>query len=284
MTLTVEHLQKTFKKIEAVRDVSFTLQDNSIYGLLGRNGAGKSTVLKLITHRLEKNGGTITLDGEDLWKSTQAMGEVYLSSTEDWFPTDWKVSYLLKTYQAVYPDFDMEFAEELVTLFEVNRKSNFLSLSTGYKSIVKIILALCVPARFVFLDEPVLGLDANHRQLFNKKLLEAYGRRPRTFVIATHLIEEVATLLEEVIVIRDGVTLQQASVERILQQSYLVSGSRDAVLQATAGLEVLHEETLGQQTQVVVLGQLAESSLTDVQVRRLNLQEYFIQLTRKEGE
>lgn len=145
-------------------------------------------------------------------------------------------------------------------------------------------MALCVPINYVLLDEPVLGLDANHRQLFNKKLLEAYARRPRTFVIATHLIEEVAYLLEEVIVIRDGVSIQQASVEQILQEASLVTGAREVVEAFIADKQVLHEEVLGNQVQAVVMGRFQTEIPATIEVSHLNLQDYFIQLTRKEGE
>lgn len=284
MTLVVKQLEKKYGKTPAVEAVSFTLQPETIYGLLGRNGAGKSTVLNMISHRIEKNAGEITLDGVDLWTTPSAMEQVYLSSTEDWFPLEYKLGKLLKMYQQVYPDFDMAFAEELVKVFGLDMKKKVLSLSTGYKSIAKLILALCVPANYVLLDEPVLGLDANHRQLFNKKLLEAYARRPRTFVIATHLIEEVAYLLEEVIVIRDGVSIQQASVEQILQEASLVTGSREVMEAFVADKQVLHEEILGNQVQAVVMGRFQTEIPATIEVSRLNLQDYFIQLTRKEGE
>ena len=89
---------------------------------------------------------------------------------------------------------------------------------------MKIILALANPSEYIFLDEPVLGLDANHRHIFNKKLLEAYARRPRTFVIATHLIEEVASILEKVIVIKDGLVTEEVLVEDVLRKDTLLVG------------------------------------------------------------
>lgn len=125
MTLVVKKLKKKYGKTQAVEAVSFTLQPETIYGLLGRNGAGKSTVLNMISHRIEKNAGEITLDDLDLWTTPSAMEQVYLSSTEDWLPLEYKMGKLLKIYQQVYPDFDMEFAEELVKVFglDLRRKS-----------------------------------------------------------------------------------------------------------------------------------------------------------------
>ena len=284
MTLEVRNVSKKYKKNLAVKDVSFTLQPESIYGLLGRNGAGKSTVLNMIAHRIEKNSGEILLDNQPLWTTPEAMSDIYLSSPENWFPIDWKVKKIVKVFQQIYPEFDTEFSEECMKAFGVDEKKKLVELSTGYKSIVKLTLALSVPVSYVFLDEPVLGLDANHRQLFNKKLLEAYARRPRTFVIATHLIEEISYLLEEVIVIRDGVTFQQSSVEEILQHAYLVTGSKAVVSEFIANQTIIHQEEVGNQLQAVIISQQVPQESADFSVRRLTLQEYFIQLTRKEGE
>jgi len=227
MTIQVKGLRKKYFNKEAVKGVDFTIEPQSIIGLLGRNGAGKSTVLNMIARRIEKTSGDITLDGVDLHKTPRAMHQVYLSSTENWFPKEYKFKDLLSIYKRTYPEFDSDFAEELIKVFGVNVKERFSKASTGYQSIMKIILALCNPSEYIFMDEPVLGLDANHRHIFNKKLLEAYARNPRTFVIATHLIEEVASILEKVIVIKDGVVTEEVMVEEVLEKDMLL-----AVLQA----------------------------------------------------
>ena len=233
MSIEVKDLKKKFLKKEAVKGATFTIEPESIIGFLGRNGAGKSTVLNMIARRIEKTSGNITLDGVDLHKTASAMHEVYLSSSDNWFPREYKFKDLLAIYKDTYPEFDMEFAQDLIKVFDVNVKQKYSKASTGYKSIMKIILALANPSEYIFLDEPVLGLDANHRHIFNKKLLEAYARRPRTFVIATHLIEEVASILEKVIVIKDGLVTEEVLVEDVLRKGYVVSGASSLVQEYT---------------------------------------------------
>ena len=253
MSIEVKDLKKKFLKKEAVKGATFTIEPESIIGLLGRNGAGKSTVLNMIARRIEKTSGEITLDGVDLHKNPNAMHEVYLSSSDNWFPREYKFKDLLAIYQGTYPEFDMEFAEDLIKVFDVNVKERYSKASTGYKSIMKIILALANPSEYIFLDEPVLGLDANHRQLFNKKLLEAYARRPRTFVIATHLIEEVASILEKVIVIKDGVVTEEVLVEDVLHKGYVVSGASALVQDYVVGKKVLETDQIGNFTRLLYL-------------------------------
>ena len=259
MTIQVKGLRKKYFNKEAVKGVDFTIEPESIIGLLGRNGAGKSTVLNMIARRIEKTSGEILLDDVDLHKTPRAMHQVYLSSTENWFPKEYKFKDLLSIYKKTYPEFDSDFAEELIKVFGVNVKERFSKASTGYQSIMKIILALCNPSEYIFMDEPVLGLDANHRQIFNKKLLEAYARNPRTFVIATHLIEEVASILEKVIVIKDGVVTEEIMVEEVLGKGYVVSGASSLVQEFVADKKVLVTEQIGNITRAVVIGRKGET-------------------------
>lgn len=283
MSIEVKDLKKKYFKKEAVKGATFTIESESIIGLLGRNGAGKSTVLNMIASRIEKTSGSITLDGVDLHKNPNAMHEVYLSSSDNWFPQGYKFKDLLAIYQGTYPEFDTEFAQELIKVFDVNVKEKYSKASTGYKSIMKIILALANPSEYIFLDEPVLGLDANHRQIFNKKLLEAYARRPRTFVIATHLIEEVASILEKVIVIKDGVVTEEVLVEDVLHKGYVVSGASTLVEEYVADKKVLETDRIGNLTRSVVIGAIGEAQ-PGLEFSPLTLQDYFISITRKENE
>ena len=283
MTIQVKGLREKYFNKEAVKGVDFTIEPESIIGLLGRNGAGKSTVLNMIARRIEKTGGDITLDGVDLHKTPRVMHQVYLSSTENWFPKEYKFKDLLFIYKRTYPEFDSEFAEDLIKVFGVNVKERFSKASTGYQSIMKIILALCNPSEYIFMDEPVLGLDANHRHIFNKKLLEAYARNPRTFVIATHLIEEVATILEKVIVIKDGVVTEEVMVEEVLGKGYVVSGATSLVQEFVADKNVQETEQIGNITRAVVIGKKGEIP-QGLDFSPLTLQDYFISITRKENE
>ena len=237
----------------------------------------------MIARRIEKTSGDITLDGVDLHKTANAMHEVYLSSSDNWFPQEYKFKDLLAIYQGTYPEFDMEFAQDLIKVFDVNVKQKYSKASTGYKSIMKIILALANPSEYIFLDEPVLGLDANHRHIFNKKLLEAYARRPRTFVIATHLIEEVASILEKVIVIKDGLVTEEVLVEDVLRKGYVVSGASPLVQEYVADKKVLETEQIGNFTRSVVIGAIGEAQ-PGLEFSPLTLQDYFISITRKENE
>lgn len=284
MSLVVKNLSKTYKEHAVVDHVSFEIEENKIYGLLGRNGAGKSTTLNMIAHRINKGNGEILLDGQSLWDTQACMSQVYLTSDDNWFYPEDKVIKIYKALEVLYGSFDWDLANDLIRAYELNTKKKLKALSTGYASIAKIIAALCVPCRYIFLDEPVLGLDANHRKLFYKKLLQTYADKPRTFVISTHIIEEIAYLLESVIIIDKGKIVVADSVENLLATGKLVSGPKDIVQAFTKNMTILSTEMLGNHIQVSVSGEWNGEIPENVVIEPITLQDYFISITKRAGE
>lgn len=194
--IVVKNLSQNFGKKTVLNQINLTITEGKIYGLLRNNGAGKSTLLNLLSTRLLLKEGEILLDGQPIMNNDELLGQIYLMSERDFYAKSQKLSKILRDTALFYGDFDFEYAAKLARAFKVDLKQMYGKLSTGYRSIFKLIIALCVPAKFIFLDEPVLGLDASHRELFYKELLESYINKPRTFVISTHLIEEIAASLE----------------------------------------------------------------------------------------
>lgn len=284
MSLEVKNLCKQFGSKVAVNQVSFELEPNRIYGILGRNGAGKSTLLNMISNRLTVTSGDITLDNHPLLTTPEQLQRVYLTSDEDWFFPAYKVKKLFNLVETFYGSFDWEFANELVSAFDLDIHKKLKSLSTGYRSIAKLIIALCVPCDYIFLDEPVLGLDANHRILFNKKLLTAFERRQRTFIISTHIIEEVAYLLENVVIIDNGKVIVADSVDNLTQMAKSVAGDAQLVDDFTRGMTIIGEDFLGGLKQTVIVGDITKDIPSDITITPVKLQDLFIHLTRRDGE
>lgn len=278
--LKIEGVHKNFGSTKALNGVSLELQENKIYGLLGRNGAGKTTLLNIINNRIFANEGSITLDGEDVVENENIQSQFYFVGEISLFPESMKIHKAFKWTASFYPEFDEAYALELAKKFELPLKKKINGLSTGYKSIFKNILALSVNTPFVFLDEPVLGLDANHRELFYKVLIEKYIERPATYVISTHLIEEVANIIEDVIIIKQGKIMKQDSKENLLSQGYCVSGMASAVEKYSSGKNVIGTESLGGLKSAYILGSREnENEISDLEFSALDLQKLFIQLT-----
>ena len=277
MSITVSQLSKQYGPVTALDGVSLTLEGRKIYGLLGRNGAGKSTLMKLMSDRIRPTAGEILVDGKSVHNNT---GRIYMMSEDNLYVDSMKVRDIFRWTGEFYGGFDQALADRLCEEFELNPKKKATSLSTGYKSICKLITALCVDADYIFMDEPVLGLDAGHRELFYRSLLETYADRPRMFLLSTHLIEEVAGVIEDVIIIDKGKILRTDSVENLLRSGYNITGAAAAVDDYCRGKEVLGCDTVGGIKTAAVLGR-AEAVPAGLTVSPLDLQKLFIRMTEK---
>ena len=289
MKLICEHITKQYKDKLALNDISLTLEQGKIYGLIGRNGAGKTTLLSVLTAQNPATSGSVTLDDMAVWENRSALEHLCFSrelnvSAESGLGS-MKVKEYLRTASIYYRDWDSAMAERLVDLFELPVKKRMSKLSKGMLSMVTIIVAMASKAAFTFLDEPVAGLDVVAREQFYKLLIEEYTETGRTFVISTHIIEEAADVLEEVIILKDGKILLEADTQSLVDSARYVSGKAEDVDAATAGLETHHPEVSGRAKSVTVLLKPGQSLPAgyDVSIQPLNLQKVFLALCGEEG-
>ncbi|HIS68820.1 MAG TPA: ABC transporter ATP-binding protein [Candidatus Gallacutalibacter stercoravium] len=272
------NLSMYFGATPALRDVSVCFGEQKIYGLLGRNGAGKSTLLNLISNRLIPTQGSISIDGAPALENDYAQGKIYYMGEKNLLPDTSTVRDLFRWTKDFYPNFDKEYAARLAGEFGLNVKKKLKNLSTGYLTIAKLIAALAANTPYVFFDEPVLGLDANHRELFYRELIENYAENPRTIVISTHLIEEVADIVEQVVILKNGSILLDKPAEEVKSMGYCVSGKASQVEQYCAGRDVLSIESLGGLKTACLIGK-PDALPNGLEVTPLDLQKLFVRLT-----
>jgi len=279
--IEIRGASKKYGDVRALDDVTLTFAEDTIYGLLGRNGAGKTTLLSAITNRIFLDGGEITINGETARENDRALSQVYLMSETAMHPGGMRVSDVFRWTSHFHAGaFDFAYAKKLCAAFGLDPRKRVKQLSTGYGSIYKIITALALKVPFLLLDEPVLGLDANHRELLYRTILENYADMPRTIVISTHLIEEVSSLIEKVVIIKRGRIIKQAPCEELLASGYTVAGPAEAVDAYTNGRDLIGTDALGGLKTAYVLGKPDHAALTDrLEVSGLDLQRLFIRLT-----
>ncbi len=278
--IDIRNLTKKFGATTALCKINLRLEKNKIYGLLGRNGAGKTTLLNIMTNKLIPTEGEVLIEGQCVKENDAVLSRIYCMNEKKLYPESLTVNEVFYWSQKFYSSFDQAYAAELSQLFGLKTRKKISELSTGYSSVFKIIVALASNAEIILLDEPILGLDANHRDLFYKELLKNYSINPRTIVISTHLIEEVSDIIEEVIIISKGKTLLFDTVENLLSQGYTVSGSSTAVENYIAGKNVLGVDSLGGLKSAYILDQLNRAELPEgLEISKLDLQKLFVHLT-----
>ncbi len=283
MSIEIKNVTKNFGDTRALDNVSLTFGDDKIYGLLGNNGAGKSTLLGILTDRLYPTNGSVLVDGEVVTNNDSALGKIFLVAEQNLFPEDMAVRKAFDAAQLFYPSFDRAYADNLAVKFGLNTKKKIKALSTGYASIFRLILGLSANTPYLLFDEPVLGLDAQHRDMFYRLLMEKYGENPCTIVISTHLIAEAADLIEHAAIIRDGRILKDCPREELTTDVYSVSGPMGLVDAYISGKHVLTSNMLGGLKTACVQGQ--SGTLPEgLELSRVNLQDYFISLMEEEDK
>lgn len=283
MAIELKNVSKSFGGVKALSDVSVSFGGGKIYGLLGSNGAGKTTMLNIITNRLYADSGEVLIDGERAPGRDRALGKVYMMAEQNLFPDSMKVKAAISVTADFIPGFDTELALELAKKFGLPLNKKVKALSTGYASILRIVLALSAGTPYVIFDEPVLGLDAQHRDMFYRLLMEHCGGGEQTVIISTHLIQEAAPLIEHAVIIKDGEIIRNAPAEELKGAAHTVTGPAGLVDGYTAGRRVLSATSIGGLKTACVEGEPDARVPAGLEVSPMGLQDYFISLMNEEG-
>ncbi|HQE45555.1 MAG TPA: ABC transporter ATP-binding protein [Rhodoglobus sp.] len=281
--IEVDGLTRRYGRLAAVDDATFTLEGNRIHGLLGRNGAGKTTLMQLLTGQEFASSGTIRVFGQSPVENAGVLQHVSFIKESQRYPEDFRPKHVLRSAPWFFENWDADFAEQLVDDFRLPLNTRIKKLSRGQLSAIGVIVGLASRAPLTFFDEPYLGLDAVARQTFYDRLLEDYAEHPRTVVLSTHLIDEVANLLEHVLVIDQGRIIIDEDADSLRGSATTVVGTRAAVDAFVEGREILHRDGLGGLATVTVAGlderERAEASAAGLELGAVSLQQLIIRLT-----
>ncbi|QEV98707.1 ABC transporter ATP-binding protein [Microbacterium caowuchunii] len=287
--IEVTGLTKRYGDTVAVDDVSFALEKNTIYGLLGRNGAGKTTIMSILTAQSFATSGKVRVFGEDPYENARVLSRMCFVREGQKYPDDALPSHAFRTARLFFPNWDQDFADRLIADFQLPLKTRIKKLSRGQLSAVGVVIGLAARAEITFFDEPYLGLDAVARQIFYDRLLEDYVEHPRTVVLSSHLIDEVANLIEKVLVVDHGRIIMDEDTDAVRDRAANIVGDSAAVDAFVAGRSVVHRETLGRVASVTVMGSLsaadrAELSARGLDVTPVSLQQLIVRATQNAAE
>lgn len=256
--IEVRNLTKQYKHTRALDHINLSIEKDSIYGLLGRNGAGKTTLMSILTAQGFATSGDVEVFGEHPYENAGVLNRMCFVRESQKYPDDATAKHAIATARLFFPRWDQSFAEELIDDFRLPMKTPIKKLSRGQQSAVGVIIGLASRAEITFFDEPYLGFDAVARQMFYDHLIADYAECPRTIVLSSHLIDEVADLIENVIVIDRGRIIMDESTEEARTRAVNIVGDADSVQRLVAGREVIHREALGRVSSVTILGHLSD--------------------------
>ena len=282
--IEVNNLTKRFGKLAAINNVSFTVEENTIHGLLGRNGAGKTTLMQLLTGQEFATTGSIRVFGERPVENARVLNKVCFVKESQKYPEDFTATHVFRSAPWFFPAWDADYAQRLIADFRLPVGRRIKKLSRGQLSSIGVIVGLASRAPLTFFDEPYLGLDAVARQIFYDRLLEDYAEHPRTVILSTHLIDEVSDLLENVLVLNDGEVIIDSDAESLRGSATTVVGKRSDVEAFAAHREVLHRDGIGGIATVTV-ARLSDTERSEALARGLelspvSLQQLIVQKTK----
>jgi ABC-2 type transport system ATP-binding protein len=284
----VSHLTKSFGRVVAVNQVSFSIEAGKIYGLLGRNGAGKTTIMRLITAHLFPTSGEVWVFGAHPYENSRVLSQVCAVSDRQKYPNGYRVLDVLHQAAYFFPQWDREYAFALVEAFRLPLSRLMKALSRGMLSAAGNIVGLASRAPLTIFDEPYLGLDAVARGIFYDRLLQDYAEHPRTVILSTHLIDEISRLLEHILVIDQGRLVLDEDAEALRGRAFTVVGPAALVDTFTAGKELLARSPLGGLLSATVMGNgdasdRKHAEALGLELAPVSLQQLLVHLTGEQS-
>jgi ABC-2 type transport system ATP-binding protein len=237
-------VSRRYRGVTAVDDASFELETGRVHGLLGRNGAGKTTIMRLLTGLERPSSGSVEVFGADPFENEHVLRRTCFVKESQAYP-DLSVGRVLAAARLLQPGWDEQLAQSLVDDFDLPPRRRVRKLSRGMRSALGIVIGLASRAPLTLFDEPYLGLDAPSRALFYDRLLSDFADHPRTVVLSTHLIDEVANLLERVVVVDRGRVVLDAEAEEVRGTAYTVIGPAGPVAEFVGRREVMSRQDVG---------------------------------------
>jgi len=275
-----KNVTKNYGNTKAIDDMSLSIPEAGIYCLLGRNGAGKTTFLKMLAGHIPVSEGEILVDGNQVSPGRMPESINFVENQAVQF--NMKISDLIDTANELQEGFDREFAQEMVRRFDLNPNKKYKQLSFGMKTMLTTIITLANNSKAILLDEPTLGFDAIMRDQFNTILIESYQNYPRVIIVSTHLIDEIAKVVERLIIIDEGKVLLETSIDEVDEKAYTLTGTVAAVEPLLGGLNCIGKTVMGS----VMAAYIYDDRIMppdSVSIDRISLQDFFISIVGGKG-
>ena len=202
--IEAKNLTKRFDNIVAVDHVNATIRDGSVFGLIGTNGAGKSTFLRMASGILKPDEGTIQIDGEDVFENPNVKSRFYYISDEQYFFPNATPKEMIIYNKAVYSSFDEGRCFKLLESFNLDPKRKISTFSKGMKKQLSVILGICANTDYIFCDETFDGLDPVMRQAVKSLFANDMAERNLTPIIASHNLRELEDICDHVGLLHKG--------------------------------------------------------------------------------
>ena len=210
--LEIKKLSKNFDSKEILKDINLTVEKGKIVGLLGPNGTGKTTLIKLINDLLTPSDGEILINGKNIGVETKKVISYLPERT--YLNKEMTITEVLNYFQDFYDNFDKEKAKKLLKDLNLDEKEKLTKMSKGMQEKVQLVLVMSRKADLYILDEPLGGVDPATRDYILDTILNNFNE-DASIIISTHLIADIERILDEVIFIKDGKIILHSDTDEL---------------------------------------------------------------------
>lgn len=282
--IETKQLRKTFGDVVALDSVDLKLEKGKVYGLIGRNGAGKTTLLKVLSNMIFSTSGEVLMNPEEISR----IGEIAFGRTVNSKYFGVKIKYLLEMAAFSYPNWNQDYAEELIDSFELDVKKYYHKSSFGMQTMTGLVIAMAANPKLLMLDEPYVGLDPINREAFYTFLRNHYFDGEKTVVLSSHLIQEIEGYFERAILIHKGRIILNEDLETIRKHSFCVRTDAEGG-KRLAAQNIISAEIFGNRHTYYLYGNLSTEEQSRIieqggEVETMDLQTLMIQMLTKGGQ
>lgn len=258
--IKADNLTKRFQGVTAVDHIHAEIQDGTVFGLIGTNGAGKSTFLRMAAGILKPDEGTITLDGESVFEDTRVKARCFYIPDEPYFLGNGTADDMKTFYQGIYPNFDTDRFGRLLKSFELDGRRKIQTFSKGMKKQLAVLLGICAGTDYLFCDETFDGLDPVMRQTVKSLFANDIEERNLTPVIASHNLRELEDICDHVGLLHRGGMLLSKDLDDMKMNIHKIQCVLPAGLDRTnlQDLDIMTTEQRGSLLTLTVRGQREE--------------------------
>lgn len=246
--IVVKDICKNFDDIHAVQKVSLQIEDGCIFGLVGTNGSGKSTFLRMAAGVLKADEGSIEIDEQSVFENNTVKEQIFYIPEDAYFFPNSTPLQMMEYYSSIYPKFDKEMFLDLLEKFHLDQKRRIQTFSKGMKKQVSILLGLASQAKYLLCDETFDGLDPVMRQAVKSLFADGVMNRGLTPVIASHNLRELEDICDHIGVLHEGGVLLSEQLEDLkfhIHKLQCVLHDKSAEERMLHELDVLHTEKSG---------------------------------------
>lgn len=281
--ITVKGLSKKYGNSPVLKNISFEIEKGKIYGLIGHNGAGKTTILNSILGLIDYEGEVSVLGRSPYKERFELMQDIAFISDVASLPRFLKVSQIIKLMKDIHPKYNEEKTYEYIQNSNIKLQAKIKSLSKGMLAQLHLALVMSIDAQILVLDEPTLGLDIINRKNFFKQLIDDYMHDDRTIIITTHQVDEIEFLLSDIMFVRAGELVLNCPMEEASELYCQLVVNQDN-LAAAQGFNPIYEDKQFGQIVMLFKGADVEKLSALGKVSTPSLSDLFVALMQQLGD